>query len=89
MYQVIKDNAVMAYVGDPVFIRIHTNGCYVAATEDEAQGIAIQSTPYHILGREELPGAVATVMIVKIDGGVVIANQQDSINELIQTVLEG
>ena len=53
----------MAYVGDPVFIRMHTNGCYVAATEDEAQGIAIQSTPYHILGREELPGAVATVMM--------------------------
>ena len=38
MYQVIKDNAVMAYVGDPVFIRMHTNGCYVPATEDEAQG---------------------------------------------------
>ena len=45
MYQVIKDNTVMAYVDDPIFIRMHTNGCYVAVTEDEAQGIAIQSTP--------------------------------------------
>ena len=55
MYQIIKDNTVMAYVDNPVFIRMHTNGCYVSTTEDEAQGIAIESTPYHILGREELP----------------------------------
>ena len=58
-------------------------------SEVEAQGIAIQSTPYHLLGREDLPGAVATVGISEIDGGTVLVNQQDSINELIQTVLEG
>lgn len=89
MYQIIKDNAVMCYVDDPVFIRLHENGCYVAATEDEAQGISIQSTPYHILGREELPGAVATVVISKIDGGILAAEQKRVIDGLIVNILEG
>ena len=89
MYKVIEDGTVMAYVEQPHYIRLHTNGCYVRATEEDAQGIAIQSIPYHLLGREELPGAVATVGISKIDGGMVLVNQQDSLNELIQTVLEG
>ena len=86
MYQVIKDNTVMAYVDDPVFIRMHTNDCYVPVTEDKAQGIAIQSTPYHILGREELPGAVATV---KVDGGLLVAEQKRAIDGLIVNILEG
>ena len=89
MYEVIKDNVVMAYVDDPVFIRMHTNGCYVAVTEDEAQGIAIQSVPYHILGREDLPGAVATVVISKVDGGILVAEQKRIIDGLIVNILEG
>lgn len=89
MYQIIKDNVVMAYVDQPVFIRRHENGCYVATSEEEAQGIAIQSVPYHILGREELPGAVETVMIVKIDGGIVLAEQKRAIDGLIVNILEG
>lgn len=38
MYQVIKGNTVMAYVDQPVFIRLHENGCYVPATEEDASG---------------------------------------------------
>lgn len=89
MYKIIKDGAVMAYVEQPHYIRLHENGCYVKAAEEDAQGIAIQSIPYHLLGKEELPGAVATVGVSEVDGGTVIINQQDGINALIQTVLEG
>ncbi len=89
MYRIIKDGAVMAYVEQPNYIRLHTNGCYVDVAEEDAQGVAIQSVPYHLLGREELPGAVDTVTISEVDSGTVLVNQQDSINELIQTVLEG
>lgn len=89
MYQVIKDNVVMAYVDQPVFIRLHENGCYVPATEEEAQGLAIQSAPYHILGRDNLPGAVATVVISKIDGGILAAEQKRIIDGLIVNILEG
>lgn len=89
MYQIIKNNMVMAYVDSPVFIRLHENGSYVATTEEEAQGISIQSTPYHILGREELPGAVATVVISRIDGGVLAAEQKRVIDGLIVNILEG
>lgn len=89
MYQITRDGAVMAYVEKPIFIRLHDNGCYVPTTEQDAQGIAIQSTPYQMFGKEELPGAVGTVIVSEIDGGVVMVNQRDTINELIQTVLEG
>ncbi len=89
MYEVIKDNVVIAYVDQPVFIRLHENGCYVASSEEEAQGIAIQSVPYHILGREDLPGAVATVVISKVDGGILVAEQKRIIDGLIVNILEG
>lgn len=89
MYQIIKDNVVMAYVDQPVFIRLHENGCYVAASEEDAQGIAIQSVPYHILGREELSGSAATVIISKIDGGILVAEQKRVIDGLIVNILEG
>lgn len=89
MYEVIKDNVVMAYVDQPVFICLHENGCYVASSEEEAQGIAIQSVPYHILGREDLPGAVATVVISKVDGGILVAEQKRIIDGLIVNILEG
>lgn len=89
MYQVFKEGRVMAYVERPFFIRLHENGSYVPTTEDKAQGIALNGTPYHLLGTPELEGAAATVGISEVDGGMVLVNQQDSINELIQTVLEG
>lgn len=89
MYQVIKGNTVMVYVDQPVFIRLHENGCYVPATEEDAQGLSIQSVPYHILGRDELPGAVATVVISKIDGGILVAEQKQVIDGLIVNILEG
>lgn len=89
MYQVIKGNTVMAYVDQPVFIRMHENGSYVPATEEDAQGIAIQSVPYHILGRDELPGAVATVIISKIDGGILAVEQKRAIDGLNVNILEG
>lgn len=89
MYEVIKDKVVMAYVDQPVFIRLHENGCYVASSEEEAQGIAIQSVPYHILGRADLPGAVATVVISKVDGGILVAEQKRIIDGLIVNILEG
>ena len=34
MYEVIKDKVVMAYVDQPVFIRLHENGCYLASSEE-------------------------------------------------------
>ena len=89
MYQIFKDGRVIAYVEHPNFIRLHDNGSYVPTSENEAQGIALNGTPYQLLGKEELDGALETVGISEVDGGVVIVNQQDSINELIQTVLEG
>lgn len=89
MYQIIKDGTVMAYVERPRYIRKHENGAFVETSEAEAQGIAINGTPYQILGRENMPGAEATVGISEVDGGIVMVGQRDSISELIQTVLEG
>lgn len=89
MYQVFKGEKVVAYVERPNFIRLHENGSYVLTSEVEAQGIALNGNPYQLLGRETLEGAMETVGISEVDGGMVVINQQDGINALIQTVLEG
>lgn len=89
MYQIIKDGSVVAYVEKPYYIRKHSNGCFVKTDEENACGIAICGTPYHLLGRDELDGVAETVAISEVDGGIVIVNQRDNISELIQTVLEG
>ena len=84
MYQIIQDGRTIALVADPVFITLSQNGSYVPTTEDKARGISIDSTPYHLLGREELPG-LPTVMAVPVDGGAYFfSNQEDMKSQLQQ-----
>lgn len=84
MYQIIQDGRTIALVADPVFITLSQNGSYVPTTEDKARGISIDSMPYHLLGREELPG-LPTVMAVPVDGGAhFFSNQEDMKSQLQQ-----
>ena len=38
MYAVKKDSAFAGYADSIVFIRLHSNGCYVPCKEDQAEG---------------------------------------------------
>ena len=39
MYAIKVDNKIAGYSDSFVYIRLHTNGCYVLCGEDEAEGI--------------------------------------------------
>lgn len=83
MYQIMQDGQTIALVVDPVFITLSQNGSYVPTTEDKARGISIDSTPYHLLGREELPG-LPTVMAIPVDGGSYFFNNQEDMKSQLQ-----
>lgn len=51
------------------YIKVHENGSFVQATDDEAVGIAFKSTPYNLIGHDEIEGA-DTVIISEFDGGI-------------------
>ena len=89
MYRIIKDGETYAYVEEPRYIRQNSNGIFVKTTKDEAQGIALDSTPYNLFGREAMDGVDETVMLSTLDSGSVIYSQQDSLDELILSALEG
>ena len=77
MYQIIQDGQTIALVAEPVFITLSDSGCFIPATEDKARGIVIDSTPYHLLGREELNG-LPTVMAIPVDGGTYLFGAQEN-----------
>lgn len=68
MYEIRKDGAAIALTEKPSYIRRHKDGFYVLCDENEAQGIAVNGTAYHLLNRPEMDG-LDTVFIVEIDAG--------------------
>lgn len=69
MYKIIKDNTILAIVGTPTWVRKQDNGCYGLTMEDDAQGVALNGTVYHVNGHPELDGA-ETVSVVEVDDGL-------------------
>lgn len=57
MYQFISGNEVIGYCQQPDYIKVLDNGCYGLCSEEEAQGVAINSVPYQLTGNyiEGLP----------------------------------
>lgn len=68
MYTIFKNSAPLGYTDSPVFIRLQSNGCYGLCKPQEAQGVVFNGTPYHLLGKPDIPG-LETVMVVETDGG--------------------
>jgi len=54
MYRMFKDETVLATVTNPVWVKKQDNGSYGLCGEQEAQGIVIEGTVYHVEGRDEL-----------------------------------
>ena len=89
MYKIIKDGDPYAYVETPRYIKQNSRGIFVSATEADAQGIALDGTPYNLFNREAMDGVEDTVMISALDAGIVVYSQQENINNIILSVLEG
>lgn len=89
MYRIIRTDGVELGITDNVnYIKIGSSGCFTPTTADKAIGVAFNSTPYNLIGHNEIDGA-DTVVVSKIDSGKHIKDHQIAIDGLIRTVLEG
>ena len=56
MYEIRKDGAVLALTEKPTYIYRHEEGFYALCDEAQAQGIAVNGTPYSLHGRPAIEG---------------------------------
>lgn len=68
----------MATVTTPVWVKMQDNGSYTLCPDDEAQGVVLDGTVYHLDGRPELDG-VETVVIGEISEAAYQKEQQEII----------
>ena len=80
MYEIIKDGAVLALTESPNYIQLHPDGFYILCEQSEAQGVAVNGTPYHLFGRKPMDG-LETVMLVETDAGRVL-KEQETVNSI-------
>lgn len=75
MYEIRKDGALLALTEQVNYIRLHPDGFYLLCPEAEAQGVAVSGTPYHLMGRDEMPEC-ETVVVQETDAGRVLLEEQ-------------
>ena len=71
MYEIRKDGAVLALTEKPTYIYRHAEGFYALCDEAQAQGIAVNGTPYSLHGRPAIEGC-ETVILVETDAGCIL-----------------
>lgn len=79
MYKIINsNNEIIGYDERARYITVSENGTFIQCLEPEALGIAYQSIPYHLAGREPAEGMIddVTVEVVNIEEEV-LQNTQD------------
>ena len=88
MFRIIKIDGTELGVTDSVnYIKIGESGDYATASEQDAIGIAFNSEPYNLLGHEDIEGA-DTVIVSNVNGGNMVYEQRNLIDELIIAALE-
>lgn len=79
MFKITKDGATMAMTEAPNYIKRAENGCFILCGADEAEGVACNGTPYHLLGRPDMDG-LDTVLLEEVDAGAEIYATQETTN---------
>lgn len=75
MYKAIKNGETLALIGSPNYIK-QSGPNFVLCEEAEAQGVAINSVPYAIFGREPMTAeGIEEILLVWVDDGVISAEQ--------------
>ena len=74
MYEIIKDGMTIASLDRLRYIKKASNGCFVFASEDTAQGIVVNGTPYNLMGREPME-ELETVFVIESDN---VASPEDA-----------
>ena len=80
MYEIIKGDMVVALTEKPNFIYQHPDGYFVLCEQEQAQGVALYGTPYHLFGRASMDG-LETVVLVETDAGRVL-KEQETVNSI-------
>ena len=62
MFRLMQNGVMVAMGSEPRYIRKQSNGSYGFCGKDEAQGIAVDSKPYHLDGMDALDGAETATM---------------------------
>lgn len=66
---------IIGLTDTPNYIRLSQNGCYVSCAEKDAQGVAYNSTPFHLFGKSGLAD-LPTVLVNEVDSGKEIESLQ-------------
>lgn len=76
MYKIISGGTVVALCDEPRYIKVKPDtGAFVQTTENDAQGIAVNGTPYNLSGHVEITvaGETAPVAFINpVDGGYIL-----------------
>ena len=76
MYKIINaEGRELGMTEQPYYIRLSENGSYTPCGEKEAQGVALNGTPYHLFGRASMEG-LETVVLAETDAGRVLQEQK-------------
>lgn len=88
MYKIIKDGETVAMTEAPNYIRMAGNGCRALCSAEEAEGIAYGGQVFHLLGRPDMEGAAATVMLEETDAGGEITRAAETGGIMFVTLAE-
>ncbi len=77
MYEIRKDGAMLALTEKPNYIYRHEEGFYALCDEAQAQGIAVDGTPYSLYGRPAIEGC-ETVILVETDAGDILRKNEQT-----------
>lgn len=88
MYKITRDGETVAMTEAPNYVRMAENGCFTLCREAEAEGIAHGGQVFHLLGRPDMKGAAATVMLEEIDAGSEIARAAETGGIMFVTLAE-
>jgi len=85
MFEIYKDNGVIATTDSVVYIKKHpTNNSFIPSDENNADGVAIQSLSqtFALMGKE-LDG-LEHVVVVRRDGGTLFKNTNDEVEHIAE-----
>ena len=76
MYKIINaDGRELGMTEQPYYIRMSESGSYAPCSAKEAQGVALNGTPYHLFGRAAMEG-LETVVLAETDAGRIMLDQK-------------
>ena len=75
MFRLMQNGVVVALGDDPRYIRKQANGSYGFCSREEAQGVVVDSIPYHLEGMDALEGA-ETASMETVESTAVVSDLQ-------------